>query len=68
MFFPGRVFLTVDEIRIEKEMEFRSRDIDEIYKYVKSAKRNRSKQDQSELVQTEVFNILDKILANENKK
>ena len=67
-FFPGKVFLTVDEIMIEKGMEFRSRDVDEIYKYVKSAQRNRSKQDQSELVQIEVFNILDNILANENKK
>jgi len=63
-FFPGKVFLTVDEIMIEKGMEFKSRNVDEIYQYVKSAKRCKSKQEQSKKVQKEVFDILDKLLTN----
>lgn len=67
-FFPGEVFLTVDEIMIEKGMEFRSRDINEIYQYVKNAKKSKSKQEQSKKVQKEVFDILDKIIGKENRK
>jgi len=64
-FFPGKKFLTVDQIMIKKGMEFKSRDVDEIHAYVKQAKKNPSQKQRSREVQKEVFDIIDHIIELE---
>lgn len=62
-FFPGKEFLTVDKIMQDKGWEFKSRNVDEIYEYVTSAKRNKSQKERSKKVQKDVINILEKIIT-----
>jgi len=63
-FFPGKVFLTVDKIMQEKGWQFKSRDVNEIYKYVKSAKKRPNQIGNSKKVLNELFSILDEIIHN----
>lgn len=60
-FFPGKTFLTVDEVMQEKGWEFKSRDVDEIYKYVKGT--NKVKRDsKSKAVLNQVLGFIDQII------
>lgn len=60
-FFPGKTFLTVDEVMQEKGWEFKSRDVDEIYKYVKGT--NKVKRDSnSKAVLNQVLGFIDHII------
>ncbi len=61
-FFPGKVFLTVDKIMQEKGWEFKSRNPQEIYDYVKNAKKNKSQLDRSKKVLSELLELVDNIL------
>ncbi|CAB1058419.1 hypothetical protein D1BOALGB6SA_3175 [Olavius sp. associated proteobacterium Delta 1] len=62
-FFPGKEYLTVDKIMIEKGWEFKSRSPNEIYKYVKHSKKNPSMHEQSKKVQKEVLKIITDIIS-----
>jgi predicted glycosyltransferase len=61
-FFPGKEFLTVDKIMQEKGWEFKSRNPQEIYDYVKTAKKRSSQLDRSKDVLSELLNIIDSII------
>lgn len=61
-FYPGHVFLTVDQIMQEKGWEFKSRDADEIKKYLNIAEKKKSQINRSLIVQKEVLSIVDRIL------
>jgi len=61
-FFPGKEFLTVDKIMQEKGWEFKSRNPDEIYEYVKSSEKKTSQQERSKKVQKEVLDIIQNII------
>lgn len=63
-FFPGKEFLTVDIIMQEKGWEFKSRNPDEIYAYVKSSIKRPSQQERSKVVFGEVMGIINGILEN----
>ena len=61
-FFPSEIFLSVDIELQKKGLEFKSRNPEEIYQYVKAAKRGSGSVERSARVQQEVFDIVDKIL------
>lgn len=61
-FFPGKIFLTVDIIMQQKGWEFRSRNVDEIFDYLKTAKKRPDEIDNSRFVLDEVMSIIYKIL------
>ena len=67
-FFPNPVFLTVDEVMQEMGVEFRSRDPEEIYRYVKEAKKGKSSQERSKKVLKEVLDIFDGIISEVEEK
>lgn len=66
-FFPGKEFLTVDLIMQEKGWEFKSRNPQEIYEYVKTAKKRESQIDRSKEVLSELLNIIDSIILSTSK-
>lgn len=61
-FFPGKTFLTVDQIMQEKGWEFKSRDVDEIYAYVQKATSSNDQISRSKVAQKELIDIIYKIL------
>lgn len=61
-FFPGKTFLTVDQIMQEKGWEFKSRNVDEIYEYVQTAKEQSDQINRSKVAQGELMDIINKIL------
>ncbi len=61
-FFPGKIFLTVDKIMQEKGWEFKSRDVHDIYEYVKSGNKRPNQIENSKKVQSEVFEIFRNII------
>lgn len=61
-FFPGKEFLTVDKIMQERGWEFKSRDPDAIYDYVKNARKRPSQQERSKIVFDELILIIENIL------
>ena len=63
-FFPGKTFLTVDKIMQEKGWEFKSRDPQEIYKYVQNSEKNENKLERSKTVQREIINKIEIIIMN----
>ena len=67
-FFPSPVFLSVDEAMQELGIEFKSRDPKAILDYVQHAKRNESSIERSKAVQQEVFQIIDGIINEVNKR
>lgn len=67
-FFPSPVFLTVDEVMQEMGIEFKSRNPEEIYRYVKDAKKGESSQERSKKVLKEVLDIFDGIISEAEKK
>ena len=67
-FFPGKTFLTVDSIMQEKGLEFKSREADDIYEYVKNSKKRESQQDISKEIQNEVFKHIDCIVEGFKRK
>ena len=66
-FFPGETFLSVDVVLQDKGFEYKSRNPDEIYRYVTEAKRGCGSTERSVHVQKEVFDILDTILNGEGE-
>ncbi len=60
-FFPGK-YLAVDEELIKRKWEFKSRDPEEIYNYVKSAKKREYALQDSIIVKNNVLKIIDKII------
>lgn len=62
-FFPGESFLSVDIELQKKGLEYKSRNADEIFQYVKDAKREECSLEKSVKVQKEVFNIINTILS-----
>jgi uncharacterized protein len=62
-FFPGKKFLTVDKIMQEKGWEFKSRDADEIFKYLENSSKRLTKSERSKCVKHEVISILKKIIS-----
>lgn len=67
-FFPNPVFLTVDEVMQEMGIEFKSRDPQEIYNYVKNAKKGESSQGRSKEVLKEVLGLFDEIIGEVGEK
>ena len=61
-FFPGKTFLTVDKIMQERGWVFISRNPEEIFQYVKNAKRNDSQLERSNQVFQELLKIINSIL------
>ena len=61
-FFPGPVFLSVDEAMQELGIEFKSRDPKAIREYVNTASRTEASTERSRKVQLEVFDIIDGII------
>jgi predicted glycosyltransferase len=61
-FFPGKIFLSVDEYMISKKWIFKSRDVDAIYDFVIQSKDTDADLERSTRVQTEVLDIFSKIL------
>lgn len=61
-FFPGNVFLSVDEYMIKKGWMFKSRNVDEIFEYFKQAKDSKPDLDRSKKAQNEVLTIINNIL------
>jgi len=66
-FFPGKVFLTVDRIMQEKGWEFKSRNPQEIFEYVKNSKKRDAGLDRSKDVLSNLLQIIDTIIENYNK-
>lgn len=62
-FFPGKVFLNVDEIMIEKAWMLKSRNVAEIAEYVKNAQKQNERTTRSKQVQKQVLGILDDIIS-----
>ena len=67
-FFPSPVFLSVDEAMQELGIEFKSRDPQAIRKYVDTAARKEASTERSKTVQQEVFDIIDGIIEEVNKR
>ena len=67
-FFPSPVFLTVDEVMQDMGIEFKSRDPQAIYNYVKESKKGKSSQERSKQVLQEVLGIIDEIIEEVNNK
>jgi hypothetical protein len=61
-FFPSPVFLAVDEEMQKMGIEFKSRDPEQIYQYVKNAKKTHSSQEHSKEVLKEVLDLFDEIV------
>jgi predicted glycosyltransferase len=61
-FFPGNDFLSVDIVMQKMGIEFKSRDCDEIKRYVDSAKKTQTPQQRSIQVKDELLAIFDRIL------
>jgi uncharacterized protein len=61
-FFPGKTFLTVDKIMQERGWEFKSRNPEEIFEYVKNARKNNSHLERSKKVFKELLDIIKSIL------
>jgi len=61
-FFPGKEFLNVDKIMQEKGWEYKSRNQNDIFNYVKSAQKRESRIYRSKEVFKEVMGIIDNIL------
>lgn len=66
-FFPGDEFLTVDKIMQEKGWEYKSRNADEIFNYVKSSQKKINNIERSKKVLNEVLSIIDGILSEYSK-
>lgn len=62
-FFPGAEFLSVDIELQKKGLEYKSRNPDDIRRYVMSAKRGCGSMERCATVQKEVFGIIDRILV-----
>ncbi|MCG8698155.1 MAG: DUF354 domain-containing protein [Bacteroidales bacterium] len=62
-FFPGKQFLTVDEIMIEKKWMLKSRKIDEIYEYLNTTKTQKRSNNHAEVL-NEVINYIYKVIRN----
>jgi Uncharacterized protein conserved in archaea len=67
-FFPSPVFLSVDEAMQELGIEFKSRDPQAIRQYVDTAARKEASTERSKTVQQEVFDIIDGIIEEVNKR
>lgn len=67
-FFPSPVFLSVDEAMQELGIEFKSRDPQAIRQYVDTATRKEASTERSKTVQQEVFDIIDGIIDEVNKR
>lgn len=67
-FFPGKKFLTVDEIMQEKGWEFKSRNPIEIKKYLSNKKKSLSRVGRSAKVLSELLYSLDELLESVNNK
>ena len=67
-FFPSLVFLSVDEAMQELGIEFKSRDSQAIRQYVDTAARKEVSTERSKMVQQEVFDIIDGIIEEVNKR
>lgn len=63
-FFPSPVFLSVDEAMQELGIEFKSRNPEEIRKYVETAARGTASLDRCKAVLGEVLAIIDSIIAS----
>ena len=63
-FFPSEVFLTVDEVMQEMGIEFKSRNAEEIRKYVKAAEKKPASTERSKDVLKEVLSIIDNIIVS----
>lgn len=61
-FFPGKIFLSVDEVMQAKGWEFKSRNVDEIYNYVVNAKKE-TRETTSKDVLAEVLGMINEIAA-----
>ena len=61
-FFPGKIFLTVDEIMSKEGKILKSRNVDEISDYVQQAVKNKTNNIKSQQIQKEVFEIVDSIV------
>ncbi|HPQ35957.1 MAG TPA: DUF354 domain-containing protein [Tenuifilaceae bacterium] len=61
-FFPGKEFLTVDIIMQGNGWEFKSRDPEEIYNYVKHTKKRDNQLNRSKKVLRELIGIIDSII------
>ena len=66
-FFPSEVFLSVDEEMQRLGIQFKSRDCNEIKKYVDQTNRNNVNLDRSKIVLNSVLNIIDDIIAEQTK-
>ncbi len=62
-FFPSETFLSVDVELQKKGLEYKSRNPNDIYHYVKEAKRSCGSTQRSARVQKEVFDIIDTVLG-----
>ena len=67
-FFPSPVFLSVDEAMQELGIEFKSRDPQAIRQYVDAAARKEASTARSKTVLKEVFDIIDGIIEEVNKR
>ena len=67
-FFPSPVFLSVDEAMQELGIEFKSRDPQAIHTYVSQARRTEVSTEKSQSVQKEVFDIIDGIIHEVEKR
>ena len=67
-FFPSPVFLSVDEAMQELGIEFKSRDPQAIRRYVDTAARKEASTERSKTVQQEVFDIIDGIIDEVEKR
>ena len=67
-FFPSPVFLSVDEAMQELGIEFKSRDPHAIRQYVDTAARKKASTERSKTVLQEVFDIIDGIIVEVNKR
>ena len=67
-FFPSPVFLSVDEAMQELGIEYKSRDPQAIRQYVDTAARKEASTERSKTVQKEVFDIIDNIIDEVEKR
>jgi len=63
-FFPGKTMLTVDQIMQERGWQFNSRNPEDIYEFVKSAKKNHAHSERCNDVLKELLGIIDAIIKN----
>lgn len=66
-FFPGTIFLSVDEVMQEMGMEFKSRDVTAIKTYVDTTPRKLPTFNRSKEVLAEVLDIIDNIIKDIQK-